>query len=191
MTEDTKENQTVPLKEAAQAIESASRRIALLHLSYAKTIMAELGSEKGEKLISKAIKDYGTKIGRKTREEVENKGLPPTPENFSKADTYTIPKIPGMHTKRERTEKEGKPLFRAHGCVLGKVWQEYDEEELGRLYCYMDTAKYMAYNLDYKYVHLKALPDGDECCEFTIKNTIRREKDDFQSQDADWFYIDK
>jgi len=191
MTKDTKEKQTIPVAEVTQALESASRRIALLHLSYAKTIMAELGREKGKKLISKAIRDYGSKIGTKTREEVEKKGLPANPENFGKADTYTIPKIPGMHEKRERIETEGKVRFRAYGCVLGKVWQEYGEEELGRLYCYMDTAKYMAYNPDYKYVHIKALPDGDDCCEFEIKPTTRQEKDDFQSEDAEWFYIDK
>ncbi len=191
MTDVIEEEQTVSLKEAAQAIESASRRIALLHLSYAKTIMAELGADKGKRLIARAIKDYGSKIGRKTREEVEHKGLPAMPENFSKADTYTLPKIPGMHEKRERFEKNGKTRFRAYGCVLGTVWQEYGEEELGRLYCYMDTAKYMAYNPDYKYVHIKALPDGDECCEFEIKPTTPKEKADFQSADADWFEIDK
>ena len=52
-------------------------------------------------------------------------------------------------------------------------------------------AKFMAYNPNFKFVHLKCIPDGDECCEFQIKPTNEKERKDFFSEDADWFYIDK
>lgn len=186
-----KEEETISLREASKALESASRRIALIHLSYAKTIMEELGPKKGMKIISEAIKDYGKKIGEKTREEVLAKGLEANPENFKKGETYALPDFPGMHQKRERIEKDGKTRFRAHGCVLGKVWQELGQEKLGRLYCYMDTAKYMGFNPNYKYIHKKALPDGDAYCEFEVTPTTQKEREDFQSKTKDWFYIDK
>ena len=48
-------NRKVDLKDAKEQVEKATRRIALLHLSYAKTIIEELGPEKGERLILKAI----------------------------------------------------------------------------------------------------------------------------------------
>ena len=40
-------------------------------------------------------------------------------------------------------------------------------------------------------VHLKALPDGDEYCEFAIKSTTEQEKKDFFDEDKDWRYIDR
>jgi hypothetical protein len=80
---------------------------------------------------------------------------------------------------------------RAYKCALGEVWKEYGEEKLGRLYCYVDPAKYMAYNPNYKLVHIKALPDGDDYCELTVRPTTEQERKDFSSEKKDWRYIDK
>ncbi len=188
------DNQTAVIdrEEAGKALASASRRIALLHLAYAKAIIKELGEERGTRIVSEAIKDYARKIGEKTKAEVEAKGLNTTPENFEKGDSYALPDFPGMHSKRETVEAaDGTQRFRAYGCVLGEVWREYREERLGRLYCYMDTAKYMGYNPRYKFVHLKALPDGDACCEFQIQETTSREREDFLTEGRDWFHMDR
>jgi len=73
---------------------------------------------------------------------------------------------------------------------MGKYWNEMGMGELGRLYCFVDVAKYMAFNPDYKLVHLKALPDGDEHCEFAIGLTTEQEKKDFFDENKDWRYID-
>ena len=78
------------------------------------------------------------------------------------------------------------PLLRA-----AKLWKEYGEEELGRLYCYVDPAKYMSYNPNYKLIHIKAVPDGHQYCELAVKLTTEEEKKDFLSKDKDWLYIDK
>ena len=186
-----KDISSISTEQAGKALASASRRIALLHLAYAKAIVKELGEERGTRLISEAIKDYAVKIGNKTKEEVEAKGLETIPENFGAGDSYALPDFPGMHSGRETVEKEdGTRRFRAYGCVLGEVWREYGEEKLGRLYCYMDTAKYMGYNPHYKYVHIKAVPEGDECCEFEIRRTTAREREDFETEGRDWFYMD-
>ena len=69
--------------------------------------------------------------------------------------------------------------------------KEYGEEKLGRLYCYVDPAKYMAFNPGFKMIHLKALPDGDGCCEFVVKPTSAKEREDFLDDDKDWTYIDE
>jgi predicted hydrocarbon binding protein len=191
MKEKAEKSEAVPINQVVQALQSTSRRIALIHLAYAKAIIEELGEEKGMKLIAKAIKNYGAKIGEKTREEVLKKGLEAIPENFNKGESYALPIIPGMHDRRERVDVEGVKRNRAYGCVLAEVWKEYGEEKLGRLYCYMDVAKYMAYNPNYKYAHTKAMPDGDEYCEFEVKRTTEEERKDFLAEDKDWFYIDK
>lgn len=187
-----KEDQApISLSRARKALASVSRRVALLHLAYAKAIIRELGRERGTRIISEALKDYAAKIGEKTKHEVLAKGLEPTPENFGQGDTYNLPDFPGMHTGQEVVEVGGEKRFRAYDCILAEVWREYGEDELGRLYCYMDTAKFMGYNPHYKFVHLKAKPDGDEYCEFTIKSTTEQERSDFATEGKDWFYMDK
>jgi len=189
------EDQQAPFidpEEASRALASVSRRIALLHLAYAQAIMKELGPEQGTRLISEAIKDYALKIGEKTKTEVEAQGLEATPENFEKGPSYALPKIPGMHSGWEVVkDTQGRKKLRAHGCILGEVWKEYGAEKLGRLYCFMDTAKYMGYNPHYKLVHHQAVPEGDECCEFEIQQTTPEERDDFTTPGKDWFYMDR
>lgn len=191
MKEKSESNKFVPIDEASKALQSVSRRLGLMHLSYVKTIIEEFGEEKGMEVISKAIKDYAVKIGEKTKEEVLMKGLEPTPENFSKGESYAIPGFPGLHDRLETVEVEGVERIRAYGCILAKIWKEYGEEKLGRLYCYMDPGKFMAYNPNYKFVHIKAIPDGHEFCELEVKHTTEEERRDFFTEDKDWFYIDK
>lgn len=163
----------IPFDEAKQEVEVTSRRIALLHLSYAKTLIEELGEEKGIELIAKAIEDYGTRIGKKTREDVLNLGLKPDPKNFGAGRSLRLPKF-GMHERRETVEVGGEPRRRAYGCVLAKLWKEYGEEKIGRLYCDVDIAKYRAYNPDYELVHIRTIPDGDEYCEFAVRPKRQR-----------------
>jgi hypothetical protein len=96
-----------------------------------------------------------------------------------------------MHDIIERFSEDNENRLRAHGCVMGKVWRELGEEKLGRYYCYVDPAKYMAFNPEYKLMHLKAMPDGDDCCEFAVRPTTEKEQHDFQAKDVDWKYIDR
>lgn len=185
-----KSGKTISLDEAKREVEVTSRRLALLHLSYAKTLIEELGEERGRTLIAKAIKNYGIRIGEKTKKDVLDQRLENSPENFSAGESLRIPKF-GMHERIETFEVEGERRMRAYGCVLAKLWKEYGEEKLGRLYCYVDIAKYMAYNPNYKFMHIKTLPDGDDDCEFAVRPTTEKERKDFATEDADWLYIDK
>jgi len=178
---------TISFEEAKKEVELVSRRLAFLHQCYAKTLIEDLGEEKGKKLILKAIKRYGKEIGERRREEIEEKGMEPTAENFSKGDVLRIPKF-GMHTDL-KTNEEGK--MELYGCAMGKFWKEEGEEELGRLYCYVDPAKYMGYNDEYIQVHKKALPAGDVCCEFDVRDSTEEEKELFRSEDMDFSDIDK
>ncbi len=175
----------IELKEAEKEVELISQRLALLHLSYAKAIIDELGEEKGEKLVLKAINNYGKSIGEKRREEIEKKGLEPIPENFGEGNVLRIPRF-GMHSKLEVTEDSMK----LYGCVMGKLWKEYGEEELGKLYCYVDPAKYLGFNEDFIQVHRKAMPAGDDFCEFVVRRSTEEEKELFNSGEKDFSQID-
>jgi hypothetical protein len=183
MTEGT---ETVPLDEAMEQVGRVCVRLALLHLSYAKTLVDEFGEARGRELILKAIKDYGIRIGSKAKQEVTAQGLDNIPANFWE----DLPRY-GMHEQRgEVVEVDGETRRRVYGCVMGQVWNELDEGALGRLYCYVDPAKYMAFNPDFKLAHTQAIPDGDACCGFALRPTTAQERKDFADQDQDWSYID-
>lgn len=182
------EKETIPIEEAKREVEMTARRIGLLYLSFARTLVDDLGEEEGKRLILKAIKYYGKKIGERTRKNVIDQGLDPVPENAAKGGD--IPKF-GMLERTETVEVGGEKRMRGYGCAMAKVWKEYGEEKLGRLYCYVDPAKYMTFNPEFKLVHSKALPDGDDYCELVIRPTTEQEREDFLAEDKDWSYIDK
>lgn len=175
----------IPLDEARKEVELVSKRLALLHLCYAKTLVDEYGEDRGTELVLKAIAEYGSIIGEKTREELELKGMEPSPDNFGKGDTYRIPRF-GMHSDLEETDS----TIKLHGCVMGKLWREYGEEDLGKLYCYVDPAKYMGFNPEFIQVHEKAMPAGHEYCEFTVRHSTPEERELFRSINKDFSRID-
>ena len=176
----------VSLEDAKEQVRKVCVRLALLHLSFAKTIVEELGEQKGKELVLKAIKDYGIGIGETAKKKANDSGLDNSPGHYK----GNLPAY-GMHDKILNEEVDGEKHTKAYGCVMGKVWADLGENELGRLYCYVDPAKYMAFNPDFKLIHLKALTDGDEYCEFTVKPTTEKERQDFADSNKDWSYIDK
>ncbi len=180
--------QSIPMDLAKRQVAVTAERLALLHIAFARTIVDELGEEQGKKLVLKAIRDYGRRVGEQARRKVVEQGLEPLPENYGKASD--LPEY-GMHDRREKVVIDGEERTRAYGCVMGKLWAELDEAELGRLYCYVDAAKYMAYNPDFKLIHTRALPDGDEYCELCVRPTTGQERRDFENDGADWSYIDR
>ncbi|MDP2729018.1 MAG: L-2-amino-thiazoline-4-carboxylic acid hydrolase [Dehalococcoidales bacterium] len=182
----TGEKKTVPLEEAREQVRKVCARLGLLHIAFARTLINELGEEKGKELVLKAIKGYGIRIGEEAKARAEAEGGDNEPANF-KSD---LP-LYGMHAGAETVEVAGETRRRAYGCVMGEVWNEMGEGELGRLYCYVDPAKYMAFNPGYKLIHTRALPDGDDCCELVVRPTTEQERKDFAEKDRDWSYIDR
>ena len=178
----------ISLEEAKQEVALVCRRLGLLHLSFAEVLVKELGEEKGKKVIARAVKEYGKKIGERKREMAIDQGLALTLENLGKF--RDLPKF-GMHDRREEVEIEGEKRTRAYGCVMAKVWREYGKDALGRIYCYVDPAKTMAFNPECKLIHTKALPDGDDFCELVTRPTAEKERHDFLAEDTDWASIDK
>ena len=161
-----KQPEMIPVEEAREGIADMTKRVALLHMAYARTLVQELGEQRGKELIRKAIWEYGTKIGERTRQRVISKGLEPTIKNVDKGSD-----LPGLVFGLESVEVDGERRVRSHGCVLADVWHEYGEDELGGLYCLVDPAKTQAYCPDWTIVHLKRIPVGDEYCELAIRPT--------------------
>jgi len=160
----TEKEEFVPLKEAVHEVEVAIIRLALMHLSFSKTLVEEFGKEKGKELIIKSILEYGKRVGERIKQGLQD-----------------LPKY-GVHGRY----KEGK----VYDCVLAKVFHEYGEEDLGCLYCYIDPAKTMAVDPKQKIIHKTCAPCGDDYCTFERVPTTEKERQDFINKDKDWKYVD-
>jgi hypothetical protein len=166
----TDERDQVSAAEARKAVQDMSRRVGLLHMCYARTLVDELGEERGRELIEKAIWDYGTKIGHRMRERVLAKGLEPTVENMDQGSDLS----PIGFDHRD-VEIDGEIRAQSLGCAIAEPWHDYGEQELGGLYCLVDPAKMQAYHPDYTMVHLRKIPNGDPCCEIVIRPVGQKE----------------
>jgi hypothetical protein len=174
----TKED-LIPRTDAVKAVALTCRRLGVLHIAFAATLVKELGQEKGEELTTKAIKEYARMIGEKKKEIAVSKGWELTEENFRKLSD--LPAF-GMHDKHEEVVVDGEKRRRPYGCVMSKVWHEYGQDKLGRIYCYVDPASTMFFNPEFKMVHTKAVPDGDAFCELTYRSTSEEDKKELQKK---------
>ncbi|MCJ7623691.1 MAG: L-2-amino-thiazoline-4-carboxylic acid hydrolase [Anaerolineaceae bacterium] len=161
------EKEMVTTEECTFEVQLMARRAALLHYFFSKTMIDELGEEEGKKLIHKAIGAYGEYCGNAVRKGVEEMGLPITDENFGKV--RDLPRF-GWKMGVARTP-EGEDRMVAEYCPLAGTFMEFGDigKEIGRLYCYVDQAKYEAYNPDAVFIHTKNVLDDDGCCEFLIQ----------------------
>jgi len=178
--------ETVSLEKAKEQVAKACRRIAMLHIAYARTLVEELGPEEGKRLAMRAIKTYGKQVGASARKRVEAQGLENTPENY----VEDLPEF-GLYEELEKIETGEGLIRRLKGCEMGKLWRELGEEELGRIYCYIDSAKSMAFNPDWVLVHKTCMPDGDPHCDLCYRRTTEEEKSNFLKDDTDFENLDK
>jgi hypothetical protein len=153
--------------ECAQEVRLMARRTALLHYFFSKTIIDRLGEEEGKGLIAEAIRAYGQYCGDAVRGGVEELGLPITDENYARI--HDLPKY-GWETDTITLEG-GEERQVVTYCPLAATFKELGPQgvELGRLYCYVDQAKYRAYDPSKEFVHARNVLDGDGCCEFAIR----------------------
>jgi hypothetical protein len=154
----------VSLSEAADEVAVAVTRLALLHLSFSKTLVEEFGEKKGKELVIRSILEYGKRVGERIK-----RGLPDLPKY-------------GVHGEY-KDEK-------VYDCVLAKTFHEYGEEDIGCLYCYVDPAKSMAVDLNSKLIHKDCAACGDDYCTFEEAPTTSKERAYFKSIKNDWRNID-
>lgn len=166
----SKQQEYVLLAEAEREVEVAVARLALLHLSFAKILKNELGEERGEELVIKSIMEYGARIAKRVSE-----GKPDLPRW-------------GVHSGGVSQDAEGRYVVR--GCNLAKIFSEYNELELGRLYCYIDAAKSMAADVTQKLIHTTCEACGDDRCTFDILPTTKEEREHFLNRKPDWKHVD-
>ena len=155
-----KENM-VQKEEAEEQVLIMARRLALLYHYTAQVLVERYGEERGKEVLLDIIKRYGVECGKSTQAKVEEQKLPLTLDNMKAGSD--LPKW-GWEAD-EITCEDGIKRKRITRCPLAEVWKEKGSEALGRIYCYVDQAKYDAYN-GTKCEHLKNVLDDDEYCLF-------------------------
>jgi len=155
---------TMPRQQCVQDVRLMARRTALLYHYFVATLVEHLGEEKARALTSEAIRRYGEHVGRTVRQGVEAMGLSNDVENYDQH-----PDLPSVGWEGAVVETEDGPRARVLYCPLAAVWQELGAEAWGRLYCYVDQAKYRAFNPRAKLVHTRNVLDGDPYCEFDLR----------------------
>jgi predicted hydrocarbon binding protein len=162
--------ETISREEASRQVKSMITRAALIHYAFTKTLIDELGKKKGKALAKKAIELYGKEVGKRVKERTLARSLPLTRENFQDD-------LPGLGwAEREKVEVEGEKRSRVYTCHLARVWQELGVPELGRIYCFVDQAKYEAFNPQLQCVHIKNVLDGDPYCELVVRPKKNKEQ---------------
>lgn len=156
------EQETISTDEAAAQIKLALRRAALIYHHFARTLVEELGEERGRQLIKKAVESYGSQVGCDARKKARAKNLDLKPENFESD-------LPKYVWQTEEVEVDGEKRARVHFCPLAAEWIALGDTKTARLYCFVDQAKMRAFNPQYEYIHLKNLLDGDPLCELVIR----------------------
>ncbi|MGI6628439.1 MAG: L-2-amino-thiazoline-4-carboxylic acid hydrolase [Bacillota bacterium] len=151
-------------------------RMAILYMEMAKAIVSRLGEDEGKELIKSAVWKYGNICGEKVRNGVIEKGLPVIPENYNE-----IPDLPLKGWRSETVEEpSGKKETRITFCPLAAVWKEYGETGLGRLYCWVDQAKFNGYSPGLTCTHTCNVLDGDPYCVIDV----HRVKDQANSHES-------
>lgn len=178
---------SVSIEEAANQVKVVAIRLALMHLSYAKTLVEELGKDKAKKIILKSIMEYGKMVGERIKDgeqDLPHYGLHDSC-SYKGAESLDARDItPGQ------TENMDWDAFKVHGCVLSQIFKEYEEEELGRLYCYVDAAKSMAADPSQKLIHTACEVCGDDYCAFNSLPATEEEFQMFDNKDLNWKNVD-
>lgn len=162
--DDNNRGKKVLLEEAEEQVIAVAKRLALLFHFTAEVLVEKYGEEEAKDVLHEIIDRYGRESGTATKAKVEAMGLPLTAENFNAGSD-----LPKWGWKADRVAgKDGIERGRITYCPLAEVWMERGSQEWGRIYCYVDQAKYDAYNA-IKCKHLMNVLDGDDCCLFDFE----------------------
>lgn len=170
-------NKEIAREEAVQQVRQMGRMLAALYYHFSREIIKELGEEKGRCLIEKAVWNYGTERGLAQKERVLAEGHPYHPWSY-----VNTPDLPGLGWEVEKVADGENPThIKITYCPFAEYWKEKGFEDIGRIYCSVDQAKYQGFHPDSDYVHLQNVLSGDSCCEMIC--LLKKESGDKEDED--------
>ncbi|MFW2367142.1 MAG: L-2-amino-thiazoline-4-carboxylic acid hydrolase [Desulforhopalus sp.] len=177
----------VSVEEAASQVKVVAIRLALMHLAYARTLVEELDGDQAKDIIIKAMMTYGQMIGERNKKGEQD--LP----YYGMHEKYSYKEQEFRDTRDMPSDQSGEidfDSFKVYGCVLSQIFKEYDEAELGSLYCFVDAAKTMAAESTHKLIHTACEVCGDDHCAFKSEATTVAELRMFEERNSDWKNVD-
>ena len=180
-----KNKETVPFRDAQEQVKKTAVRLALIHLGFSRVMVDELGEDKAKELIVKSMVEYGKLVDKhQQKDNLPFFGL--HEKQTYKGHEYT--------DVRDIPVTESEPFdygnLRVYGCEIGKTFIDLKEEELGRLYCYVDAAKSMAEDASRKLIHTDCILCGGDHCAFKLEPTSEKEQAEFENNSSGWKAVD-
>jgi len=128
----------------------------------AEAVMEELGPEKGEALLKKAVQNFGKARGKRIADHVRRLGKPLTIKNwliYSDIDSVNFDPHPDL--------QNSDLVVNAGNCTFWNAAREFHLGELAKIYCkYVDYAILEGYNPDIKLVLDDRHHTGADHCTF-------------------------
>lgn len=155
---------SIPKEQAVRDVRILAERLALLYRCFCEGIEKELGKEKAKTFVRQVVEDYGARCGKDVRQTVNRLGLPLTAQNYALG--HDLPSV-GWEMEPLPTEESGSRV-QINYCPLAEKWKAMGQAEYDRIYCYVDQAKYGAYNPELECLHVQNCLDGDGACEILV-----------------------
>lgn len=133
-----------------------AKLMAELHYFMAKEMIDRLGQEKGKEAVRAAIRKFGKARIENMKEEVQERGLEANAETYAK-----VKDMPSISWKSD----PDNPCDITY-CPMHDMWQQLGAEDIGALYCEIDSVMYDEFGIGFKRPLCKT--NGDKCCRFIV-----------------------
>lgn len=171
-----KKDEKIRKEDAKKQVLAMAQRCAMIFQAFSEVLVEEIGEEKGKDLIQRAITLYGNRCGEKVKEKVRQKGYSLTAKNYDKV--LDVPTLGWEGKKIKDLQNEWERISEVTFCPLAEYWINEDFASIGRMYCYVDQAKFTSYNQELECVHLENVLDGDKRCLIAVRKKKALEIDE-------------
>lgn len=168
------QEEKISLEQAKEDVLIMADRLASLYYFMVNSILEDVDEETAERIVRRAIQKYGLDCGELARKKVEALGLPATLQNYRKGKD--LPSL-GWERTPLPLDSPDETASRVTFCPLADRWKKLGFEKWGRMYCYIDQAKYSGYSSRLTCCHDKNQLDGDDCCIVRIISEPPREEE--------------
>lgn len=161
-----KKEETISREEATRQVRQMGKMTASLYYHLCRQMIDAVGPEAAKGIVTKAIAALGEERGQSQKEAVLAASYEHLPQNYVK-----VSDLPSLGWDMEPAEQpENDTHIRITYCPFAEVWKEKDFAEFGRLYCYIDQAKYQGFHPDSDLVTLQNTLEGAPYCEMVCRN---------------------
>lgn len=148
------------VKKISDAVKIMSVHMANLYYHLTKEVLSDFGDE-AKKTFERAIINFGHERGAAIADKVISDGKELTIENLFAY--YDIPMDEGWDTNRTLENEEAHNV--TNNCTFAEVWKARNWNEIGHIYCIIDTALREGYSENITYIPIQNALMGDPCCE--------------------------